>query len=330
MRHAAGQADQSEQARPVSAVGAGFSATGPRLDLGCAVLMLLLPVLSLGVASTGMAQRGRPVKAGAQGAPMGQGQASIAVRSDVKVRMKGLGRTTGAQMETFSQAVVEVMPDVRACYRGIVAKRPTTVGAFDITLQLAAKGKTSIKVQERGGSDRGLKRCVVKAIANADYGTVGSPAGAEVHLDFNNSRARGQASSNAAQRKHDDLPVTVDGSGTAHAEWRSGDRTVAFVVEAKGPVAEEVARVAVRGLRDGFAAFLDCRRRAEKGGVSPAGNIAVALRLARRGGKAQAKVGEVTVESERVPRCINRAFRRTRFDDAPPGARAKVEIQFAE
>lgn len=320
MRKQAAPATETEPLRVT-----GRRAAGPTVAL-CALLLLL----AQGLVGAVSAQRGYRGRATRQGDAMAQGQASIAVRSDVKVRMKGLGRTTGSQMEAFSTAVVEVMPDVRACYRELVQKRPTTVGAFDITVELRRGGKVAIRVEERGGSDRKLKRCVVKAMASAEYGPVGSPASAEVHLDFDNSRARGQASSNAAQRQHDALPVQVDERGTARAEWRSGDRAVAFRVEARGKAAEDVARVAVRGLRDGFAAFLDCRRRAEKGGVSPAGKIDVALRLPRRGGKAQANVGEVTVESERVPRCIDRAFRRTRFDNAPVGARANVEIQFAE
>lgn len=292
----------------------GLPATGTR----AATWLLLCWGSALGVAGAQSAALG----------PMGQGQASIAVRSDVKVRMQGLPGTSGAQMEAFSSSVVEVMPDVRACYRELVAKRPTTVGGFDINVKLTEKKRTKLDVKQSGGSDPQLKRCVVKAIASADYTAVRAPAAATVRLDFDNSRARGQASSNASKKQSDAIPVDVDKGGTARASWQSGDRAVAFDVEARGKGAEAVARTAVKGLRDGFSSFLDCRRRAEKGGLSPAGTIDVSLRLARRGGKAQAKVGEVTVASERAARCITRAFRRTRFDAVPAGSKARLRIRF--
>jgi len=83
-----------------------------------------------GVASTG-------VQAQAEGAsPMGQGQASIGVRSDVTLGIKGLRATTSDRLAKLTEVVSDQLPPLRKCYREVVAKHPTTVGSIEIRLTL--------------------------------------------------------------------------------------------------------------------------------------------------------------------------------------------------
>ena len=77
--------------------------------------------------------------AGAQDAasgPMGQGEANINVRSDVRLAIKGTRATISERIDQLTEVVTDLMPDMRKCYRELVAKRPTTVGALAIRIKL--------------------------------------------------------------------------------------------------------------------------------------------------------------------------------------------------
>ncbi|MDD9969158.1 MAG: hypothetical protein OXR73_23150 [Myxococcales bacterium] len=268
--------------------------------------------------------------AAAQADSMAQGEASINVRSDMRMSLRGTNGTPRARLQQLTEVVTGKMPAVRSCYRKLVAKRPIAVGAFRVTINLAKGRDTQFAVEERGGSDAELKRCVLRALRKALFRGVERPAAAVVKLEFSNSRADGQAELQRRKAEQDDVAVRVDEGGRATAIWRHSGGKVAFEAHASGPGAKDTVASAILGLRNGFAAFLDCRRRNDKDGLSPAGKIDVQLRLSARGGKASMKLKTCTVPHKRAPRCNERAFRRTKFPPAPPGARADVTITFGD
>ncbi|MDH5671626.1 MAG: hypothetical protein OEZ06_05715 [Myxococcales bacterium] len=256
---------------------------------------------------------------------MGQGQAAIQVRSDVKLGIKGTAGTNNERLQQLTEAVGDQMGAVKSCYRDLVKKRPTTVGSFAIKLSLASGAKVGLEVKENGGSDADLRKCVEKVFRRAGYKGVDRPAAAIVSLEFANSRAEGQDEMVEHMRAADRVEVAERPEGGFEARWKEPAGRLEFVVVGKDSM--PAVEVALRTLRDNFAAFLDCRRRAEKDGKSPAGQIDVSLRL-RRGGEASPKVTNSTVAHERGAKCVERKLRRLKFEDAPAAKSVDVQITF--
>jgi hypothetical protein len=168
---------------------------------------------------------------------------------------------------------------------------------------------------------------VEKVLKRAPYKGVGRPAAAIVTLDFQNTRAEGQKQMMERRVVADDIAVKERAGGGYEASWATPDGRVAFRVEADASGSREAVAHTLMGFRKSFAGFLDCRRRCDKDGLSPAGQTDVDLRLAR-GGKASAKVKNTTVPHKRATPCIERALNRLTFEGAPPGQKVSVAITF--
>jgi hypothetical protein len=152
------------------------------------------------------------------------------------------------------------------------------------------------------------------------------PAAAIVTLQFDNTRARGQEAMEQRSAVADQVAVAERGGGF-EAEWKSGDGKVGFNVRsAKSSAAVEAV---LRTLRDSYAGFADCRRRSEKDGKSPKGELEISLQL-QHGGKAAGKVGGSTVAHERAVPCVERVLKRLKFDGAPAAQRVDVKVAFSE
>lgn len=274
----------------------------------------------LSLASTG------PLHAQDGGQPM-----SINVRSDVSMGIKGTRGTSRARLEALSKVLMGSMGDIRTCYRKLVAKRPTTVGAFAITVVVDRGAAAQLKVEEKGGSDRQLKRCVMKVMGKLRYRGVPKPAAAVVTVRFQNSRSETQAKFEKARAAKDVVDVEDGPGGAKVASWTTSDGKVAFRASAsKGKDPAAAVAAVIRGMRNGFAGFLDCRRRSAKRGLSPKGDIEAVIRLARNG-KAKAKVGNVTIAHKRAPVCAKRALKRVKYpEDGPVGGRVELTVTFAD
>ena len=261
------------------------------------------------------------------GSPMGQGEANINVRADIKMSIQGTRATPADRVQLLTDAVSQQLAPMRTCYYDLVAKRPTSVGALAIRITLdPGGGPPDLELKELGGTEPALTNCVRKALDNAPLGKVPRPAAAIVTLQFDNTRARGQEAMEQRSAVADKVTVS-ERDGGYEAEWRSGDGKVGFNVRsAKSSAAVEAV---VRTLRDSYAGFADCRRRSEKDGKSPKGELAVSLQL-QRGGKAAGKVDSSTVAHERAVPCVERVLKRLKFGGAPPAQRVTVKVAFAE
>lgn len=241
---------------------------------------------------------------------MGQGEASIQVRSDVELSVKGAGGTPKQRLDALAAVVSGTLPRLRACYRDRVQADPTVTGAFRMGVRLSQDSRAAaLQVEERKGSDAKLRRCVEATLGEADYQKVGRPAEATVTLRFNNSRAAGQQSleQTVAGSSFEVLQV---GEGKVQGGWADPGGRITFLV-----TGDELAVVdgALRGLRDNYAAFLDCRRRAERGGLSPAGTLQLEVQ-GRAAGALRARVRDSSVPSHRAPACVTGAVQRSRCE----------------
>jgi len=269
------------------------------------------------------------VRAAAQSGDMGQGEASIAVRSDVKLSVKGTGGTPSERLAKLGQAVSDQMGDIRGCYRKQVASSPEVMGTLRLRLGLEQDKKPAVvEVLDRSGASETLLACVEQILTRAKYADVGRPAAAFLSLAFENSRARGQAQmeQGAAALAHADVQTTADGA--REAQWSTDGAEVRFTVRAEPDAPAGTVQTLMQGFKRGYAGFLDCRRKCEQGGVSPEGHIAADLTLDTKG-KLAIKLGTITVKHQRAPGCSERAFKRVTFDKPETPIKAQVNIHFA-
>jgi hypothetical protein len=290
----------------------------------------LAPTIALAAAlfpSVMVAGRATAQQDGIAASGMGQGEANINVRSDVKLAIKGTGGTSQANLDQLTDAIADQMPALRACYREIIAKRPTTVGGIAVRITLEqGKAPAKVEIKETAGPEPEISACVRKVFEKAPFGKLARPAAAIAALDVSNSRAAGQAVMEERRVATEAVDVKSAPGGGFVAEWTTTDKEVSFA--ARSPSSKEAVEVALKNLRDRFAGFLDCRRRARKGDLSPGGSVEAQLRLAR-GGEASVKMGTSTVAHERAPICVENALKRVTFEGAPPGQKVDVTVTFA-
>lgn len=269
-----------------------------------------------------------PSRATAQADSMGQGEAAINVRSDVKLGVKGTGGTPSERLAKLGQAVADQMGEIRACYRKLTATAPELAGALQLKMTLGEAKKPAIEVMNSEGGADELSKCVTRVLRDAPYKEVGRPAAATISLEFDNSRARGQAAMNAKQAEIGRVAVQDSGDGGKQATWSTEGGEVRFTVQTEPGARPDAVQSIMRGFHEGYAAFLDCRRKCEKGGTSPEGDIHAALQI-DRGGKAKVKLGEISVAHERAPKCGAKAFDHIRFEKPDAPLRARVIVHFA-
>jgi len=281
---------------------------------------LLLVSACVGAAS---AQEGGVASSG-----LDQGEASINVRSDVKLGIKGTGGTTSERLAKLGEAVSEQMADIRGCYRKQVASSAEVVGGLRVELSLPPGGPPNVVVTAQQGGSNELTLCVSRLLQKASWKTVGRPAAAVLSLEFDNTRARGQTLMNARVAETAHIDVHAGQDGQQEATWSTDGKEVTFTVRAQAAVARESVELVVHGFHEGYAGFLDCRRHSEKGGVSPEGDISAEVSIDRQG-KGTAKLGAITVHSDRAPKCAEKAFKHLSFDKPPSPVHASVLVHFA-
>jgi len=260
---------------------------------------------------------------------MGQGEAAIQVRSDVKVAIAGTGGTPKARLEALSSVLAKAVPGVRDCYGKLVRKRASVVGAVRVTVRLnEGTAPPQLSLEEREPVPEAVRTCVTKALAAANYKGVPRPAAAVITLSLDNSRAEGQAVVEEKTEALAQIGATTSPDGAMEASWATEDLAVTFAVRARGTRAEAAAVGAIGALRVAYAGFMDCRRKCEKGGISPAGSAVV--KVVPRLDSVSVDVLRTDIAHERAPKCLARAFKKTTFDSSPRGVPVEVTVTFAK
>jgi hypothetical protein len=256
---------------------------------------------------------------------MGQGEANINVRNDVTLGIKGERSTPSERLEQLTEVVSDQMPALRKCYRDLVAKHPTSVGSIAIRVTLEpGNAPPALEFKENGGTEPELTGCVKRVLEKAPLKKVSRPAAAVLTLDFQNSRAKGEQEMQQRREVADRVDVHEQDGGFA-ANWSATDGKVSFAVSGSS---REAVEAALRALRNSSPGFADCRRRSEKGGLSPAGTLEAELQL-QHGGKANASIGSSTVAHERAVPCTERVLKSLKLENAPAAQRVKVSITFS-
>ena len=260
---------------------------------------------------------------------MGQGEATIAVRSDVKLGVKGTAGTTSERLAKLGQAAGDQMGEIRACYRKQVERSPEVIGAMRVKIALPEKGdKPQVEITQQEGSTQELVACVAKVLTAGKYKDVGRPAAALLSLEFDNSRARGEAEMAQRSAQRGQVESLDAPGGGEQASWASDGGQVRFTVRTPPAAPSGALGVVMRGFQSGYAAFLDCRRKCEQGGVSPEGRVEAELSIDAKG-RAKTKLGEITVTHSRAPGCSDKAFKRVRYEAPSAPIQAHVSVYFA-
>lgn len=292
-----------------------------------AKLWLVLGLL-VAPAVGGHAQRARAGR-GVAGSGLEQGEVLVAVRSDVRLAIKGIRATLNDRLAAMTSAISSEMPAVRECYSKLVATRPATVGGLRAVVVLEpGASPPNVEITEVDGSDAALTSCVAKLLRGLNLRGVERPAAVEVTLTFDNTRARGQAAVDATQAAFTaNLERQQDGSYVGR--WQTENNEISFVVRVGASDGEPLAQTLVGAVRAGFYGFVDCRRRSGRHGMNPAGEIEMDLRIAGDG-KISGHVTRITVEdTKRTPACVEKAATRLQLTGHRGAARASVTVVFA-
>lgn len=307
-----------------------------RIEPGISLALhsILIFALMAAGASTIEAQEGKGARRGKGVASSGmeQGEAVISVRTDVRVSMKGTRGATKKQVTAIGEAIRSKIQQLKICYGKLVSEDPAAaVGAFRLVISFKAKNdRPGLEFPRAGSSHAGLEKCIRKSLGTASLERADRPAAAILMLDFTNTRARGQELMEKASDPTSSVDVQTAGDGSLTASWKTENGKMAFQVAGKPPSADRDTVAAVlSGLRRAFGSFLDCRRRAGKRGMSPAGKTVSEVRL-MRGGRASAKNLSSTLKLAPAATCIERVYRRLEFEGTKARSRVKVTVDFYE
>lgn len=259
---------------------------------------------------------------------MGQGEASITTRSDVRMGIESGPGTTGSKLQAMAAAITGAMTEVRRCYGELTEERPDVTGAMAIRVTLArGRGRVQLDVIRDTTGDAGLARCARRAIERASYGAVRRPAFVTVNLDFTNSAAAGVATVRARRAREDAVDVRRTDDGTLEATGGNASGEVRFRIRSHGSTGEAAVAAVQRAVRAAIPGMLDCRRRAGRRNMDPAGAMVIELRVPRRG-RARTRTIESAVQDSRAPTCVSRVLSRARFEPDAAGT-TRVHVRFA-
>jgi len=266
---------------------------------------------------------------GVNGTGMGQGAASITTRSDVRLALESDRGTNNDRLQAIGRAVGQKMAAVRSCYTRAAAADPTVTGELRLRVSLdGGRGRPSVEITTDLLSDDALQTCVLTAMRAVELQGVERPAAAIVSLEFANSAARGtQAVQDSRARQV--ASVGTNAQGQAQAQGSTGEREISYDVTAVGATSSTAVAAVQRGLTDGLAGLLDCRRRAGRRGASPAGVITLTAQIAGRNLRGAAAASS-TVGDTNSGRCAELALEQMQLPAGEHAGQVRVVITFRD
>ncbi len=256
---------------------------------------------------------------------MGQGEASITARADVRMSLESGPATNSTKLGLIGGAIGNQLGDVRRCYRERTADDPEVHGELRLVVRVEPGGGT-VEVTRDLLDDATLVRCVLGALRGAELGRVPPPGSAYVALEFSNTAAEGVRTTRERRQVEDAAPVTTDAEGRPTAVGRTEMGEVRFRVVGRTGATEAQIQGVHRTVRAAIPALLDCRRKAARR-QAPYGDIHLRLNVTRNG-RARVRVRRSSVADARGPRCVRRALQRARFGSEARG-RTEVVVEFA-
>ena len=289
-------------------------------------IALALTALALS-ASPALAQDDGP--GGVASSGMGQGQARITARSDVRLSMESMPGTSGSRVSALGSRVGARMTQLRTCYDEVVAERPTVRGALRLRLLLEERGAPNVEVDRDTANDAPLTRCVTRELGRVDVSGLVRPTHAIVNLEMANSAARGAETAAVRAQQAQQVTLTRDADGNPTASGGTPDGHVRFTAIGSGAESGEAVAAAYRATMSALPGLMDCRRRSGRRNQSPEGDVHVQMSI-YEGRPPTSRVLRCTVASDRARACVSRTLRRIeRRADSGRGA-VRVNIHFAD
>jgi hypothetical protein len=260
---------------------------------------------------------------------MSQGSGAITTRSDVNLSVENLPGTSSLRLNAIGQAISSKMGDIRQCYADVTSERPITTGDMRMSVRIDRQRRAAIAVAHDGINDAPLRQCILRALRRASFAEVRGPAGGMVVVQFNNTAAEGAALVARERTQNQETVVQmVDGHPQARSATTQGEVTV--LLRGMGNTSAEAVNAMYRSVQARIGSLLDCRRRAGRRGMDPAGDIVLSLRVPPRGTPQGRNISN-TVTAQRAPSCVMRSLSNA-GRGAPREAAGwyRIEVHFAE
>jgi hypothetical protein len=290
----------------------------------CYGLLSFLCGLFLGVT----ARAECPCKGGVQQSGMDQGQAKIAVQSNLRISIKGERATSAERVDAVGKAVQAKTAQLKACYESQFKSDPTAVGAVEVLLSFTeTSSRPELDIRPNAGFTKDMLSCLRRLLASATLPQNERPASALATLAFSNSRAQGeQAMQDRKSQSADTEPVAVNAAGKLEGVWSSPDHKITFTTNADKAEPKQSVAAAQQALRKSLGAFLDCRRKAAKGGADPSAQTAVAVSW--YGSRTEAAIESTTLTKDQAVTCMKKIFKRLKIENGPEQGRLSVTVSF--
>ena len=254
---------------------------------------------------------------------MGQGEARISSRSDVRLSMESMPGTSGAAVGALGARVGRRMTQIRTCYTDIVEENPGVAGRVRLRVLLGRRGAPRVEVDDNGTGDRGLVRCFTRVLRGIDTSRLTRPTHAIVQLEVGNSAAAGSARVRARAEQARQVRVQIDGDGNVTSSGGTPDHRVRFRVTGNGRESTQAVVAAHRALLTALPSLMDCRRRAGRRGNSSEGEVHATMRI-RSGRAPTSRVTRSTLTWDRARGCVNRAL--AGIEQRSDGASGQVRV----
>jgi hypothetical protein len=286
-------------------------------------LLLLSGLFASLIAAPAAAQR----VGGVGNSGMGQGEARIVSRSDVRLSMESMPGTGAAAVGALGQRVGARMADLRRCYEERVEEDPTVTGTLRMRFLLENRGAPRIEMDNDGVRDRAVVQCITRVLERVESRELARPTRAIVQLVLSNTAAQGVRNAQQEAQRAQEVTITNDAQGNPTASGGTEDRRVRFTVSAQGRNARENVTAAHRALMTALPGLMDCRRRSGRGGNAPGGDL-IAMLTIRRNNTPTARVTNSTVPNERTEGCVGRALDQMTHEPTEGGGRVEARIHF--
>jgi hypothetical protein len=260
---------------------------------------------------------------------MGQGEARITSRSDVRLSMESMPGTSGAAVSMLGQRVGSRMAQIRGCYEERIEQDPTVTGTLRLRFLLEARGAPRIEVDNDGVGDREVLRCIERVLEGIPAPQLTRPTRAIVQLVLANTAARGAERAAERAEQAQQVELTNDPQGNPTSRGGTPDGRVVFTLTGRGAGGGPAVTAAHRALLTALPGLMDCRRRAGRRGRSPAGDLGGWMQIAT-GRAPTARVTRSTVPNERTQSCVGRVLDRIEYRPTEGRGRVELSIHFEE
>ncbi len=254
---------------------------------------------------------------------MGQGEARITSRSDVRLSMESMPGTGSAAVAALGRGVGAQMAQIRRCYEQRIEEDPTVTGTLRLRFMLEARGRPQIEMDRDGVNDATVVRCMTRALEGVATASLTRPTHAVVVLALANSAAHGVQQSQERAREAQQVTLTTDAAGNPTSSGGTGDGMVRFTVTGHGRNSGTTVAAAHRAIMTVLPGLLDCRRHSARRGRTEGGDLTATMQI-HSGRTPSARVTRSTVPNDRTRSCVGRVL--GHIEQRPTDGNGRVQL----